>query len=347
MLANLWMLKAPNGMFWYAVDYLQAVDTPTTVLVRPRLLKDAKRNFTAPNISVRAGNVATLLWLILLTALREQAIYCPTPHPIPWIRNQLVTFHDAYPFEGIWGRVKLQLLRWGLATSKCYIGYINKSMALPYLEGMGVSFDRLIYIPNIPPPASAPSSAARNPSEENKLLQLAAFGTDSEKKRYPELLKIIDQSTYKDRIHLHLYGEKNPYVSNLQARFPDVRLTVHSASDEPIQKFLSEIDAVIGIALNEGFGRPIATALMQGIPCYLSKSQTFLEFFSELALFSNNIDELIQAALQGKRPSGAAESQSQNFLSTQYRTAIAEAIFRIRSLAESSACTDTLNSTKP
>lgn len=334
MLANLWMLKAPNGMFWYAADYLRALDVPTTVLMRPQLLDDARRYLTAPHLTVRAVGFATLARLALRAALRGEPVYCPTPHPIPWIRNQLVVFHDAYPFEGTHGARKLRLLQWGLASSGCRVGYINESMARPYLEGLGLPASRLVHAPNMPPPPQSSDIQPPRRVTGDGLFRLAAFGTDSAKKRYLELLEHLVRAGLQDQVELRLYGEDNAYVTSLRARFPQAQLSVCPPSRQTLQAFLAESDAVIGIAVNEGFGRPIATALMQGVPCYLSSSPTFREFFDGLAVLSDDINALLLAALRGDRPPAKPAKEDSGFLSRHYRAAIDAALLALRAMEQ-------------
>ncbi|SEK57383.1 hypothetical protein SAMN05216359_102251 [Roseateles sp. YR242] len=337
MIANLWMLKAPNGMFWYALDYIRALDRPMLVLVRPSLMEMASLQLAGTQMQVKAVGLVGLLRYAALAAARGELVYCPTPHPLPYIKRQVVTFHDAYPFEGRNGARKLQLLLWGLRTSGCQVAYINQSMAKPYLSAQGIPADRLIYAPNMPPPAY--TGASRSDTRGNAVgqkpgaaIRLAAFGTDSEKKRYPELLHALQQPALRDAIELCLYGEENAYVGRLRSAYPQARLSVCSPTQHSLQDFLARSDAVIGIATNEGFGRPVATAIMQGIPCYLSASPTFREFFDGLAILSDDVNHLLAAVQRRERPTALVQVSTPGFLADAYSAAINTAVARIQAL---------------
>lgn len=329
MLANLWMLNAPNGMFWYAVDYLREMSRPTLVLVRPHLLEAAQKALECDHIRVRACGLQGLLTSAAMAAWRGELLYCPTSHPIPWLRNQLVTFHDPYPFDGPKGRLKLRAFRWGARSSKCRIAYINRTVALPFLQELGVPEAKLLFAPNMPPAASSERRQRRN-EPDSSCIVLGAFGTDSEKKRYPELLETVERSKFRNKIHLRIYGEMNDYTRLLKNRYPRAHFDIVEPISMSLSEFIASLDGVVSVALSEGFGRPLATAIVAGLPCYLADSPTFREFFNGLALLSVSIDDLLTAAVERRRPDSPIGTEVGGFQSAVYTAAIDTAIHTLR-----------------
>lgn len=336
MLANLWMLKAPNGMFWYAVDYLRRLGQPMQVIVRPGLLKVAVRELGGHGVQVHAVGFLGFLHHVTRAAARGEMVYTPTPHPVPLLPRQIITFHDAYPFMGRRGGLKLSLLKLGLSTSRCKVAYINRSAALPYLQALGLATSRLLFAPNMPPRVAATSgSSLLKPLVNKSTRVLGAFGTDSAKKRYAELLAALQDERFKGKLQLRLFGEDNHYVASLRAQFPHVEFAVVEPDQQSLTEFIASLDAVISIALDEGFGRPLATAIVAGVPCYLVDSPTFREFFAGLALLDDRIEALLEAALHSSRQHEikVTDSRSSGFLADEYGQAINYAIGNLTALA--------------
>lgn len=333
LLANLWMLKAGNGMLWYAIDYLRRLDRPVQVVVRPPLAGLLRRELDLPSIRVEAVGPGGFLRRVLAAAARGEPIYAPTPHPIPFVRRQMIVFHDPYPFDGPQGETKRRLLRFGLATSRCTVGYINRSTARPWLVDLGVPQERLLFAPNLPPAATPPprSAARADGVAAARRLRLGAFGTDSPKKRYPQLLEALARSAYCDRLQLCLYGPPHPYVAALLRDFPANPPLLVDQAGMSLRDFILGLDAVVSVAPGEGFGRPIATALQLGVPCHLIESPVFREFFDGLASFAPDIERLLDGvAAAPARP--APPRRDAGFLAPGYAEAIDAAVRSIDAL---------------
>jgi len=334
VLANLWMLKAPNGMFWYAVDYLRRLPPPIEVIVRPAMLSVAQRELEGPAIKVFAAGVVGFVGRMVLAVARREFVYVPTPHPLPLLPRQVVTFHDSFPFEGPKGRIKLAFFHLGVTSACATVAYINCSAALPFLERLGIPAARLLYAPNIPPHAATPT--LRNVSRLEVLAhprRLGAFGTDSPKKRYPELLTALSQPRFRDGLHLQIYGERNAYTESLRSRFPAAPFEIVDPKTTPLADFITSLDGCISIAPGEGFGRPLATAVASGLPCYLVDSPTFREFFAGLAVLDDRVDHLLDAALRSTRPRAAESVSGAGFLSSGYARAIESAVAALTAAA--------------
>src|SRR5262245_12484177 len=137
-LANLWMLKAPNGMFWYALDYLRRLPGPIQVIVRPSLAEVVHQELNAQSVRVRSGGMAAFAAALSAAVARGWFIYTPTPHPLPFFKRQVVTFHDAYPFAGEHGKLKQALFRWGVLSGGCRVAHINKGSAARFLAELRI-----------------------------------------------------------------------------------------------------------------------------------------------------------------------------------------------------------------
>jgi hypothetical protein len=329
MIANLWMLNAPNGMFWYAADYILGIQRPTTVLVRPHLMDVAHAALSGAQVRVVTCSLPGLIARVANAARQCELVFCPTSHPMPWVHNQVVVFHDSYPFEGAVGRRKLAAFSWGVRTSRCRVAYINRSMALPFLQGLRIPQQQLLFAPNLPPKAPVEkASAAVLPRGQPMIL--GAFGTDSDKKRYSELLEALDQPRFRGFVQLRIYGEANDYTARLRLAHPGVPFVLVRPSEMPLTTFIRSLDGAISIAVAEGFGRPLASAVVAGLPCYPADSMTLREFFGAHAILSNDLTQLLDAAIRRDRPPNTSDKGAGSFLAPTYAKAVEDAISTLR-----------------
>lgn len=307
LICNLWHIKQTNGLFYYALDYVRAIEPPTVVYVRAALFEPASAALKGHD--VRCASAKEIVRILVQALLCGRYVFTPTSHPVPFHRHQLVVIHDDYPFLGKAGRLKRLMFRFGLQSAHCEVGHINHSTALDALSDCCIKSTRLRYMPNKAPDDQIVANlrAARAAiTEANRLparpLRIALFGSDSPKKRYEELFR-ASRSLKRCPVQFEVYGHSTEYFLAVRSQFPDLRIVLVPSSEVDIQTFLQTIDAVVSVAEHEGFGRPIAIALAAGLRCFLLESKVFSEFFSRSTTLYRSIAELVEA-LDTFSPSG-------------------------------------------
>ena len=301
MVFNFWHIKRTNGLYYYGLDYLNALShsgVSVKLLIRdgfyvnPALIPES--------VTVVYCGFWSFLRHIFTTAWSGCYIYTPTPHPFPFINRQLVVLHDLYPFSGGKGRLKQLLFLLSARVSRCHLAYINHSDVYRFYIDAGLPTDKLLYAPNSYPQVS---SSARSVSpvvaHKQRKLRVGLVGTDSAKKNYATLfasaLRIAGDCFQLPMFVI--YGHQTDYIQSVQSEFPKIEQTLISSDDIDMVAFLSQIDVLVSVAEGEGFGRPIATALGLGVHCLLLDVPVFREFFVGGATFYPSIDELMRKLL--------------------------------------------------
>ncbi|SDH61482.1 glycosyltransferase family 4 protein [Propionivibrio dicarboxylicus] len=290
--ANLFHIKATNGLFFYGLDYLnENVDLVRTILVRPSLEKRVKMAF--PNTEVVGCSVMEYLRRLRISNRRGDLLYTPTSHPIPFFDTQLIILHDAYPFEiGELARFKKCLLRWSLLLSNCRIGYINRSDAMPFIADLGIPDHRMFFAPNRFPAPAAIDLVGR---KLDGVTCVGLLGTDSSKKNYERLFEAVRRAVLSQNLVFRVYGHLTDYFSYICKLFPDLRIELVKSDDVTLNDFMNCVDVLASAAEQEGFGRPIASALLAKMPVELLDRPVFREFFTGGARFHPDIDALVQS----------------------------------------------------
>ncbi|MBN9546614.1 MAG: glycosyltransferase [Alphaproteobacteria bacterium] len=323
VIVNLFNLKNTNGMYYYALDYIRRNEAAIEkILVRPNLAEDARRQF--PELTVVECGLASFVASILVARARGGFLYTPTPHPVPFISRQLIVVHDAYPFFGMLGGLKKFLLRVSLETSKCLVGYINQSDASDFVRSIGVREARLVFAPNYFPPTLNLLHKSRDASLSR--LRVGLFGTDSPKKNYEALFEEVIASGRADFMEFWIYGHMTAYFSGLRSRFGTIHCELVESDRFALAEFLGSVDVVVSVALNEGFGRPIAAALVSGVPCFLIETRVFREFFGGAAEFEASVSDIVTQLAAHKMGSEIRQ------IRLEVPTAVAEAQNRIERL---------------
>jgi len=93
-------------------------------------------------------------------------------------------------------------------------------------------------------------------------------------------------------IDFQIFGHRTNYFEGVVAQYPQLNISLQESDQVTLEKFFEGIDVLVSVADLEGFGRPISSAMIGGIPCYLLRKPVFLEFFGG-AFFFNDIVALV------------------------------------------------------
>lgn len=290
--ANFFHIKSTNGLFFYGLDYLlEHVDLVRVVLVKPALAHAVQSRL--PGHTVIACSVGRYIMEVAKASWRSDLLFTPTSHPLPGIHRQWIVLHDAYPFQvGQQSGLKRRLLRWSLQTSCCHVGYINRSDALPFVASLGVSAQRMVFAPNRFP---TPTERTVRPAPPGGVTVVGLLGTDSPKKNYDRLFAAVRRSGIQQRLAFRVYGHDTAYIRDIRATFTELHIDLARSDDESLETFMSHVDVLTSAAEQEGFGRPIASALLAGKPVHLLDRPVFREFFSGGAQFYSDVDTLARS----------------------------------------------------
>jgi hypothetical protein len=272
---NLFFLKSKNGMYYYALDYIRQIkprDT-TYVLLNKKFFNDVPSELA--NTNVKLVHWYQLYFILIHQKANFGLIFTPTPHPIPFIRNQCIVFHDLFPFYGLKGWLKFFLFKVASYITNIRIGYINRSILLPFVNEE-FSHCKTVFLPNIPSFNNNPDTPIAFYQKNQATLNIGFFGTDSKKKRYHEFLQLCPASS---NLKFSFYGPENSYTKELKECFPNLTLIfIDSAKVEP-EEFIKGVHSIASIALYEGFGRLNLLALSLGKNIFLLDTPVNKEFF--------------------------------------------------------------------
>lgn len=290
--ANFFHIKSTNGLFFYGLDYLREnLDQVRMVLV-PSALEN-RTKLALPEVAVVPCSAGRYLREVTLAWWRKDLLFTPTSHPLPFISHQWVVLHDAYPFEvGRGSRLKRILFQLSLNLSRCRVGYINRSEARSFVVSLGVSSERMVFTPNRFPEPFCRLSPMASPAG---LVTVGLMGTDSAKKNYERLFRAVQGAGLSSQLVFRVYGHDNAYFHAIRAQFAKLQIDLVRSDEESMADFMNGIDVLVSAAEQEGFGRPIASALLAGLPVELLDRPVFREFFSGGARFHTNIDALVNA----------------------------------------------------
>ncbi len=293
IIANFYNIKSTNGIFFYGLDYIfEFKDDVRFIIVRGDLNKIAVTHLNG--FKVISGNPFKIWFLIVKFTLKGDFIYTPSPHPLPFLARQLIVLHDAYPFSsGAMALFKKILLKISLISSRCKVGYINNSDSLAFLLKILNKRDRFMFCPNKFPSISSNLFENKSVLLKSKLL-VGLMGTDSLKKNYHLLFNAVMLIGCQSQLHFYIYGHESLYLIDLMEKYPSIQITLFKSDDYDLDDFLGMINVVASVASQEGFGRPIAAAMVNNIPCYLKATSVFREFFPGALFFDQEL-ELVRA----------------------------------------------------
>jgi hypothetical protein len=283
MLINLAFIKAVNGLFYYAMDYVADLGSAArVVLVRsPEIAGAVTEHF--PHLPVEIASGMGVVRAVMAAQRQGEMVFTPSPHPIPWCSNQLVVVHDSFPFEGAKGRAKALLFAAAMRTSRAKAGFINVADARAFLLSLGLKPARLLATPNklALPATERQGGSATWPDRA----RIGLMGTDSPKKNYPRLFSAFASRQAQSSPIFRVYGQLTPYFCELRRQFPQVDLELVDSRVCGLQEFVSGLDMIASAAMREGFSRPVALALALGVPTWLVVSPVYQEFYAGSATF--------------------------------------------------------------
>lgn len=292
LIFNLWHIKRTNGLYFYAIDYIKDISSAGVVIVNDSIYSKVLDDLPKHNI-IRVSFWG-LLKLHLQALINLEYIFTPTSHPIPFLSNQIIVIHDDYPFIGLKGAVKKVLLKISLLSSRCKVACINNTTSVSVIKSSETLMSRRVFLPN-----KAPDSSFCNSIYQSRLSKVVSskppviglFGTDSPKKNYEKLFSALRSVYCKENYpEFIIYGHDTEYFKYIFDSFPDFCISLYRG--DSMDAFLIEIDAVVSVASNEGFCRPVAISVASGIPCFLLRTPVFEEFYNDVAVFSESINEI-------------------------------------------------------
>lgn len=287
----MWHIKNTNGLFYYSLDYIDSIENIDSIILRRDFPETQTLNQVSQKYKVVRLNTSEYIRYIIQCFMCGKFIFTPSSHPLPIIKKQLIIVHDMYPFTGMKGWLKKILFKVSVNTSRCKVGYINSSEVRKDLLRIPIIDNQLIFCPNKFPHAVIPSISPLLVCGDN--LKIGLVGTDSEKKNYHKLFSRVRDKNLSDKIHFIVYGHETIYFKQLRDNFKDLNISLVKSDDVKIESFFTQVNALVSVCTMEGFGRPIATALVNKLPTHLIRCNVFEEFFSGGAYFYKDIDELL------------------------------------------------------
>lgn len=318
---NLAYIRNSNGMFWFAIDKIKSLGNEQAnciVLVHDTLVPLIQREIPLVRVegASRLGAWKRIVALKRRTGASMRTVSF-TSHPIPFLREQTIAFYDDYPFEGWRGLIKRLLFVVAASTSRSRIGIINRSRAMPFLrEKCGIPAERIFFdsafptvdIKGLPARLAVPRAP----------LHIGLVGTDSFKKDYASVFSAVRALGIEQDVRFLIYGAENDYTNQLQRDFPEIDQVIFASDTVEMPTFFAAIDYLASAATAEGYGRPMGLAAALGVPMFLLRSPVFLEFFSDHALFFDDIEAMIRYLVDERPPASIAVTQ--NIAATQIRS---------------------------
>lgn len=280
---NFWHLKSMNGMFYFGCDYgkLLVREFDCVFVCRKGVLKES--NFPIGFFVIELS-VASYIIFCLRSIILRRNVFCVTVHAIPFLKRQIVTLHDIYPFRS---RAKKFLLWVMLSISGANIGVINQSISPAFLTTLKLT--SFILIPNILPDLQFRPQVGSGCSAP---LRIGLAGTDSKKKNYEDFLsKLIIRG---DDFSVYIYGTDTDYLRGIFRDYQRSDLYFISSDEVSLEDFVAfKIDVLVSVARNEGFCRPVALSVLMERRILLLDDPVFLEFYKNHAEIYSCTEDLI------------------------------------------------------
>lgn len=261
----------------------------------------------------------------LAVKLRSDLMHVAYPVPLGQTRMAcpvVVTLHDLYPYDvpENFGFPRVFVNRFILErclSAADAIACVSRSTQTRLKEHRPELSSKTVAIPNTvdtqPPGPDAPLpwldrtrfllSVAQHRRNKNIPLALTAFHAIL--KRHPELLLV-------------LVGNKGPETASLQTLLADGALhnrvvVLHGITDPELQWCYRHCELLLATSTHEGFGLPVAEAMLAGCPVVCTDIAPFRELAGDYACYAaphaSSLSEGMESTLARQRPSPAALPQ--------------------------------------
>ncbi len=263
------------------------------------ILKHSRKNkFQFPNnYKIKyARNIAHLIFIILNQ--KYSKIFTPTPHPIPFIKNQIIVFHDMYPFfNHRLSRLKRALVFTASLTCNLNIGHVNNLIKKSIKRIIYIPNSKFFFIPNYLSKQIQPKKYSLIKQSIN--FNIGLIGTESTKKSYEFFFTALRNRDILD-IPIGIYGPMTDYAKYVLDEFKDLDIKIVNPDNIDLIQFMESCDRVVSVAKGEGFVRPIGIAIKIGVPVDVLDDPIFREFYTELITFHESMDSLINTVIDKK-----------------------------------------------
>lgn len=300
---NCWHIRNPNGMLYYAIDYIKKDSNQKSVLCRPTDSKYVLSNelqgcdYNLIPLSI-PSYLFFSLFLVFTSHFSSFKTFTASCHPFPFLTRNTIILHDHYPFteSSIFSLLKKLVLFFSLFLSDCSLGYINKSDSFEFaysVKNIGLFTEHhMIYLPNISP---AFDLTLFSSNSDYYPLKIGLCGTASSKKNYIELVtSFVNHNIPIDKIIFVVYGFETPYIRSVIKDSP-YKFVIFDSTLNSFETFASNINLLACVSFGEGFCRPVSALLKSQIPVLLLDTPTLIEFYSSTnSLFFSTIDEVSQ-----------------------------------------------------
>ncbi|NAQ42645.1 glycosyltransferase family 1 protein, partial [Escherichia coli] len=100
---NLWHIKNTNGLFYYALDYIDHIAAEKIILLNVNFPNSEAIERLSGNNKILKLSLLNYVMFMFKCFIEHNLIFTPSSHPIPFIKKQLVIVHAMYPFHGFKG----------------------------------------------------------------------------------------------------------------------------------------------------------------------------------------------------------------------------------------------------
>lgn len=292
---NLYFIKEANGLYYYAKQLEQVLIDKK---IEYKIVSNKRSIFASPagkeKFSKEILSLNVIEFLLLYFRFSRKCLFItPTFHPLPFIKKQIVIFHDNFPYLGTVGQIKKHIIKSILSLSDSYVGFVNRSKATKFLDDENIPNSRRIYLPNTFNFEKMLSAKKLEIKFEN----IGLAGTDSPKKNYYEFFSIIQKRGLKHSFFI--YGNKTKYLQKIISLFPGININFVDANICSPENFMTQISCLAQVNTDEGFGRINAVALGSGVPVLALDCPVMREYFEEDICHYPTIDELVFNLEQG------------------------------------------------
>ena len=298
---NCWHIRSPNGMLYYAIDYIKNDNKSKIILCRQNAVFDILYgelcDLNIPVIKLSLPSYAfCLVFIVLYSKISRFSTFTPSCHPIPFLSNNTIIVHDPYPFIEIsfLSFLRKIILYLGLMSTKYTLGYINKTESLAFCRKLSnlklMGTHQIYHYPNLTPTINLTKVTIlplTNP------LRIGLCGTNSSKKNYKKLIEsMVSRAISPNNILFIVYGFDSPYIRSIISQSP-YKFVILDSRYNSFEDLASNINILASVSSSEGFCRPISAMLQANITTLLVDSPTMREFYSSSkSIFFENTDDL-------------------------------------------------------